>query len=58
LRCSECNAHTEVVDTRVRGHVVIRVRLCFNMHKFKTKEEMIREQVTKRPRKTNNERSA
>jgi len=38
MKCLECGAATEVLDTRISVGGVIRRRKCFNMHIFKTVE--------------------
>ena len=38
MKCLECGAATEVLDTRISVVGVIRRRKCFNMHIFKTVE--------------------
>lgn len=38
MRCLECGATTEVLDTRISVEGVKRRRRCFNMHVFKTLE--------------------
>ena len=43
MRCPQCNAPTEVKDTRIKKDHVIRKRLCFNEHFFQTKEEALQE---------------
>lgn len=47
MRCPQCNAPTEVKDTRIKKDHVIRKRLCFNEHFFQTKEEALQEKGTR-----------
>lgn len=43
MKCPLCGAPTEVEDTRVKDNIVIRKRMCFNYHVFKTQEVPITE---------------
>jgi transcriptional regulator NrdR family protein len=47
VKCPLCNAPTEVKDTRTNVDCVIRRRVCFNMHTFKTEERAVSELVNK-----------
>ena len=51
MKCPQCNAPTDVKDTRMTpNNNVLRRRECFNGHKFKTEEKPQPE------RKTNHEK--
>ena len=40
--CPECKTrNSTVVDSRQRAGVILRVRVCFNNHRFKTEEKVI-----------------
>jgi hypothetical protein len=47
MKCPLCKAPTEVKDTRSNGDCMIRRRVCFNMHTFKTEERAVSELVDK-----------
>lgn len=42
MKCPLCNAQTDIVDTRKRSdNVVVRRRVCFNYHVFRTEEKPV-----------------
>lgn len=44
MKCPLCNAPTDIVDTRKRtDNTIVRRRVCFNYHVFKTQETPITE---------------
>lgn len=47
MKCPNCNAPTEVKETRIMSGYVMRRRICFNMHTFKTEERAVTEPEVK-----------
>jgi len=47
VKCPKCNAPTEVKETRINPDYVMRRRICFNMHTFRTEERAVSEPVVK-----------
>jgi transcriptional regulator NrdR family protein len=43
MKCPKCKAPTEVKETRINSEYVMRQRICFNMHKFRTEERAVSE---------------
>ena len=51
MKCPKCNVPTEVNETRIKDGYVMRRRVCFNMHVFRTEERAVSE-----PKKKENDR--
>ena len=60
LLCPECNAWTEVLETRTKNNVVRRRYRCANEHRFSTQENIVPSKAyrvypeTQRARQTDN----
>jgi transcriptional regulator NrdR family protein len=48
VKCPKCNAPTEVKETRINLDYVMRRRICFNMHTFRTEEKAVSEPKEKK----------
>ena len=51
MKCPKCQVPTEVKDTRINKDYVMRYRVCFNMHRFKTEERAVTEPRLKKEKR-------
>lgn len=52
MNCPKCDSHTGVMDTRLRGDIIRRRRLCESGHRFVTYESTIDPSMILRQRAT------